>query len=549
MSDSAKCERWIAALEGYSREDAIRAIKANPNAQSFDILLDWLATDSSYRQELQRISGEQNRQKERLAALSRRRPSAMTRRKKQGPEVFGHIPPAADETCSISPVVSPSYKSPAPDAASHLPPPYNIETLPEAGDNGYVVHSNETLLASLYPAITSIMETLGCSLDHAFNYLHKAKYNNALAIEAALEDNTEPPAPAERCPVCWSPFDDETPALTLPCGHSTCADCFIQHIRVQAGDGTLGEAVCPGYECVAPIPPVVAMATLPDDLKASYIAMITRTRVLVDPKAIICPGPDCALTVRKSRFTVVDAKCDCGHLFCTKCLREAHRPCSCYRVSEWEKMDQSDEGTKRWLQIHSKKCPRCGTMIEKDRGCNHMTCKLCRHEFCWMCQRPWELHTDFYHCSEYENNPAQYEDLEGQALEVDHAFYTHCWARFNNHRISEQLQAKFFADAKTRALSMTGEAHGVPHTSWYRRGVDTLKDARQYIKWTCVHSYFMAESNDKLLFSRLQGSLEHATEALSHTLERPLSEIKPEVALRQTDHLQQCLAAVVSWED
>eukprot|EP00298_Acanthocystis_sp_HF-20_P026811 c4641_g1_i1.p1 GENE.c4641_g1_i1~~c4641_g1_i1.p1 ORF type:complete len:262 (-),score=70.17 c4641_g1_i1:10-762(-) len=43
---------------------------------------------------------------------------------------------------------------------------------------------------------------------------------------------------------------------------------------------------------------------------------------------------------------------------------------------------------KQFILSRTKPCPKCGTNIEKNDGCDHMTCKLpggCGHEFCWLC--------------------------------------------------------------------------------------------------------------------------------------------------------------------
>ena len=45
-----------------------------------------------------------------------------------------------------------------------------------------------------------------------------------------------------------------------------------------------------------------------------------------------------------------------------------------------------------WIIANSKKCVQCEKYIEKNGGCNHMTCKLCGKEFCWLCLSNWKGH-------------------------------------------------------------------------------------------------------------------------------------------------------------
>ena len=40
------------------------------------------------------------------------------------------------------------------------------------------------------------------------------------------------------------------------------------------------------------------------------------------------------------------------------------------------------------VPAHMHNCPRCSTLIEKDGGCRHMTCR-CGHQFCWICGQNW----------------------------------------------------------------------------------------------------------------------------------------------------------------
>ena len=49
----------------------------------------------------------------------------------------------------------------------------------------------------------------------------------------------------------------------------------------------------------------------------------------------------------------------------------------------------------KWIKDNTQQCPKCHRHIEKNGGCNHMTCRPpggCSHEFCWLCLADWHNH-------------------------------------------------------------------------------------------------------------------------------------------------------------
>lgn len=49
-----------------------------------------------------------------------------------------------------------------------------------------------------------------------------------------------------------------------------------------------------------------------------------------------------------------------------------------------------DIATLEFIAASTKPCPGCAAPIMKNGGCQHITCKACRYEWCWQCGGSYE---------------------------------------------------------------------------------------------------------------------------------------------------------------
>jgi len=231
----------------------------------------------------------------------------------------------------------------------------------------------------------------------------------------------------------------EKVVMACAAGHAFCLECVSTFICTHIREGTGVGLACPGYQCAEMLDDAWAAVVFREDpaLRARRDAL-RRERVVdcaaalrscQDPNCsqVICGipviGPDLSPGAPEMSLAGMPRTVHCGahHHFCLKCNQPSHAPSQCDDAKEWqgkvnEQLEIAGEAVKNaensndlanalWLAANTRPCPRCSTPIEKDEGCNHMTCRKCRYDFCWICREPWKLHTQatggYFQCNRF----------------------------------------------------------------------------------------------------------------------------------------------------
>eukprot|EP00003_Mantamonas_plastica_P008910 TRINITY_DN1801_c0_g2_i3.p1 TRINITY_DN1801_c0_g2~~TRINITY_DN1801_c0_g2_i3.p1 ORF type:complete len:424 (+),score=139.68 TRINITY_DN1801_c0_g2_i3:63-1334(+) len=257
-----------------------------------------------------------------------------------------------------------------------------------------------------------------------------------------------------------------------------------------------------------------------------------------------CPSaPFCGHAMQITWRSSVDVDCVCGKSCCFACLKEPHQPCTCDHLKRWEKKCKDDSETANWIASNTKECPSCHKAVEKNGGCNHVSCK-CGAFFCWLCgQETGRAHSwesiEGHTCGKYKEDAENRESQGRESLKR----YMHYFERYQGHMQSLKFEKKLKDSVEAKRLHLfetTGQT--MMDLSWMENGVKAIFECRRFLSHSYVYAFYMFSIIDvedtkakeallvqKNLFEDQQQQLEGNIEKLAKLLETKESDIDQDV--------------------
>ncbi|KAI8647651.1 hypothetical protein BD408DRAFT_473390 [Parasitella parasitica] len=371
----------------------------------------------------------------------------------------------------------------------------------------YFKWNKETLIEKYIETPDKVLEEAGLDVSPTFVDCH----------------NKDPDISFE-CEICCN-NEPGLETASLACGHLFCIACYSHYLteKVKQGDSTCIQ--CPQEGCKVLVDQTTLSIVLDQRTYIRYEESLDKVYVRDNPNLKWCIAPDCKYAIecdisKNSLDTIVPTvTCDCGHVMCFGCDFNNHQPASCSMAKDWWRKKEEDSATATWISSHTKDCPKCQSPIEKNGGCNHMWCKQCRHEFCWVCLGSWRHHSgQAYNCNRYrEDTPG----LSTKRANIER--YLHYWTRYTNHQNSAALDQALYNKTEKSMLQVQNTSSLTwIEVQFLKRAVDMIVQSRNTLKWSYVFAYYMEKTNHKALFEDNQRDLELATEQLSELLESPI---------------------------
>lgn len=300
------------------------------------------------------------------------------------------------------------------------------------------------------------------------------------------------------CSICFGSLGD---SKCLRCGHRFCSECWAQHLEARLGEGANQAAEC---SCLEKGCGEVVTMTMWKKMLSPQPATTQGTkmwnRMLQHVRDHFCqcsfkdfkhcPKEECPNIVVWRGKANIPVRCVCGFSWCYQCQDADlgdHSPASCKDVETWMKKFQSESENMLYIRANTRQCPKCRSPIEKNGGCMHMTCRKCRHEFCWLCFADWKGHGA---CKKDSAEiQAKEKDMKDAQTELERFEKTlHRWeahkkassiARDDVDNIFE-LQSYYVGAFQVR----------MQDCDFFSTTLNTLMDGRSMLAWSYVREYY-----------------------------------------------------------
>ena len=195
------------------------------------------------------------------------------------------------------------------------------------------------------------------------------------------------------CPICFAEISEDN-KYYLKCKHLFCKECIVNYLEEEINNARVLGLKCAWKDCNEIIQDEEIKSLVTEKTFKKLKKFRLRKEIQKDPSTQLCPIADCEGFAKKSinnleeeknssleRKSLLQVKYSCSnnHNFCGKCNRVWHGSNSC--EDDKEILDFATDSGKML-----KKCPKCKVWTEKNEGCNHMHCKICEYDWCWICE-------------------------------------------------------------------------------------------------------------------------------------------------------------------
>lgn len=270
--------------------------------------------------------------------------------------------------------------------------------------------------------------------------------------------------------------------FSLTCKHYFCSDCWNKYIHSTITSGNV-VVKCMDPDCNCKLLFYYSSPLCDRNIYNMWIQRLNSNSLHLSDDVRQCTNPKCLKLFNKNSGIVNNTyKCVCGERYCWLCGAEAHMPTSCLVAEEWIAL-QKDRINDYIIQRLTKKCPKCRVNIEKNLGCNHMTCTNCRYEFCWICLKKWDtINHDPFLCNDVEDAMLNAEVFENKDYYID-GFLEQNQYQMEDRKLLVEYR-KILVEGLKKEYTLEEDLDNKVNSI-----IDLLIETRSYLKWTYPYLY------------------------------------------------------------
>ena len=211
------------------------------------------------------------------------------------------------------------------------------------------------------------------------------KNNNKKNKNILIDEEEEEEKNKDECPICMGDFENSIEIEK--CKHKFCYGCFNSYLNNLIIKNQIQQISCPKYKCPNNnLSEEFFSQYLSEEQYFKYRQFKSKNEIARDAKKFFCPYCDSYAQI-EGNIENYDSNNPNYKKSILKCMN-SHQFCSCGRPIHENECYHDDKEFEELIETEKiKKCPKCGFLIKKNRGCNHMTCgnPICKYEFCWLC--------------------------------------------------------------------------------------------------------------------------------------------------------------------